>query len=195
MSLVLDFSVCQSADCTKFTFTDNTGAYDASTNPTGWGAPNPTLADVITPCTLDITTPDGTTYQIDLVSTTPVFPVSAPPNTLTLDASSIGGTAGDSLPDGIYTFTYTVTTTGPTTYTQTITVGFYCQVKCCVFTMIKDLDITCDCCDTDKDTLMNAYLMYKGLIYAANCGNITQFNTILAALQKLCTQSNCQNCK
>jgi len=194
MAVILDFSICESSDCTEFTFTDNTGAYDATTNPYGWGAPNDTLGDVITPCTLDITTPSGTTYSIDLVTTSPVFPVDQAPNELTLDMSSLGGTAGDSIPDGIYTFLYTVTTS-TTTYTQTVVAAFYCQVNCCVFTMFKDLDPDCTCCDEDRNTLLNAYLMLKGLIYNANCGDVDQFNTTLTALQRLCTQTNCQNCR
>lgn len=194
MAVILDFSICESSDCTEFTFTDNTGAYNATTNPYGWGAPNETLSDVQTPVTLDITTPSGTTYQIDLATTTPVFPVDQAPNELTLDMSSLGGIAGDSIPDGIYTFVYTVTT-NTTTYTQTVIAAFYCQVQCCVYSMFKDLDPDCSCCDDDRDALLKAYLLFKGLIYSANCGNISEFNSILTEIQKLCTQTNCQQCR
>jgi len=126
MALILDFSVCQSSDCTEFTFSDNTGAYNATTNPYGWGAPNVALADVQTPVTLDITAPSGSTYQIDLILTTPAFPVDQPPNELVVDMSSLGGTAGDPFPDGIYTFVYSVSTIFGD-YSQTITVAFYCN--------------------------------------------------------------------
>jgi len=194
MALVLDFSVCQSSDCTEFTFSDNTGAYNATTNPYGWGAPNVALADVQTPVTLDITTPGGSTFQIDLILTTPAFPVDQPPNELVVDMSSLGGTAGDPFPDGIYTFVYSVSTIFGD-YSQTITVAFYCQVQCCVYSMFNDLNPHCDCCDDDRNTLINAYLMFKGLIYAANCGNVSEFNSVLAQLQKICTQSNCSQCR
>jgi len=148
MALVLDFTICESSDCTEFTFTDVTGIYNASTNPTGWGAPNPLIGSAITPCNLVITLPDGTTsYTIDLATTSPVFPVDQAPNELTLDMSDIGGTAGDSIPDGIYTFVYTVTSSTGGTYTQTATVAFYCQVNCCVMSMFKDICVECDCCD------------------------------------------------
>lgn len=193
--LVLDFSICQSSDCTEFIFSELTGTYNATTNSTGWGAPNATLASVTTPVNLVVTLPDGTTsYTINLLSTTPAFPVDTlTSNEVTFDMSNIGGTAGDSIPDGVYTFVYTVTTSGGT-YTQTATVAFYCQVSCCVYTMFKDLDIECDCCDDDRKRITDAYLMLKGLIYSANCGNISQFNSILEELQRLCTNTNCSNC-
>ena len=195
MALVLDFTICENSTCDGFTFKDITGIYNVTTNPTGWGAPNDTLADVTTPVTLDITLPNGTTtYSIDLTTTSPTFPVNQAPDELEVDMSSMGGSAGDKIPDGIYTFVYTVTTTNAT-YTQTVTAAFYCQVNCCVLSMFKDLNVDCDCCDEDRNNLMSAYLLLQGLKYAANCGNISEFNSILAALQKKCTQSNCSNCR
>lgn len=196
--LVLQFTISQSADCTEFTFTDTTGTYNALTNPTGWGAPNDDIANTTPPCTLDITLPDGvTTYQIDLTSTTPVFPVNAAPNELILDAGDIGGVSGDKIPDGLYTFVYTVNTTtgGGTEYTQTAVVPFTCQVSCCVYSMWKTVHPDCDCCDQDRENLINAYLMLKALKYQGNCGNTTEFNNTLALLQRLCLNAECSNCK
>ena len=67
MSLILQFNISQSADCTEFVFQDTTGIYNAVGNPGGWGTPNVDILSVTPPCTLDITLPDGvTTYQIDL---------------------------------------------------------------------------------------------------------------------------------
>lgn len=195
--LVLKFEISQSKDCTKFTFKDTTGIYNAITNPTGWGSPpNEDITLVQTPTTLDITLPDGiTTYQIDLTTTNPVFPVDQPPDELLLDMSNIGGIAGDKIPDGIYTFTYTVTSPGPTTYTQTKAVGFICQVCCCVNSMLKNIKSGCDCCDTDVLAIMEAKLLLQGLQCQIGCGNAAQFNNTLAALQKICKISNCDKCK
>ncbi len=195
--LVLDFTICENSTCTEFTFSELTGTYNATTNPTGWGTPNADITDFHS-ATLEITLPDGTTtYSIDLSATTPAFPVDTlTSNQVTFDMSNIGGTAGNSIPDGVYTFVYTVQEDPGTgiSYTQTITVAFYCQVSCCVYSMFKDLDIECDCCDDDRKRITDAYLMLKGLIYNANCGNIPQFNSILEELQRLCTNNNCQNC-
>ena len=94
----------------------------------------------------------------------------------------------------MYTFVYSVTTTNAT-YTQTIYVPFTCQVQCCVYSMFKDLDAGCDCCDEDRNTMIKAYLLLKGLQYAGNCGNVTEFQSILSELQKICTQSNCSECR
>jgi hypothetical protein len=62
--------------------------------------------------------------------------------------------------------------------------------------MFLGIDSTCDNCNEDKmDRALKAYALLKGLIAAANCGNSTYFNNILAQVNKLCLNSNCQNCK
>ena len=193
--LQLQFEVFQSNDCTQFTFKDTTGIYNAISNPTGWGAPNEDITLVSTPITLDITLPDGiTTYQVDLVTTNPLFPVDQPPDELLLDASYIGGNAGDLIPDGVYTFLYTVTALGGT-YTQTLVTGFTCQVCCCVQSMLKSIRSGCDCCDNDLMQIMEAQLILAGLQCQLACGNIDQFNNTLNVLQRICKISNCDKCK
>ena len=193
--LVLQFEVFQSSDCTQFTFKDTTGIYNAISNPTGWGAPNDDINTAQTPTTLDITLPDGiTTYQIDLATTNPLFPVDQPPDELLLDMSDIGGVAGDLVPDGVYTFVYTATAQSGS-YTQTQVVGFTCQVCCCVQSMLKNIKSGCDCCNQDLMQIMEAQLLLAGLQCQLACGNITEFNNTLAALQKICKMSNCDKCK
>jgi len=194
MSLVLSFNICQKSDCSQFTFYETTGAYDALTNDTGWGSPNDELIDVITPVTLDITDPNNNTYSLDIATLNPSFPTDNTSLGWDIDMGYLGGVSGDPIPDGIYTFVYTVTTSN-STYTQTQYVAFYCNVRCCVFEMIKNFNAGCDCCDKDRDTIINAFLLYQGLVSAANCGNISAFNNILTQLQKICKNNKCRNCK
>lgn len=194
MPLEIDFNICQNSSCDELTFTETTGAYNATTNPGGWGAPNPTLASVTTPVTLTVTFPNESVYTLDVATLNPSFPTDDTTLEWVLDMSSFGGDTGDSFEDGVYTFTYLVTADG-STYTQTHYVALYCQVKCCVFSMFKDLEVNCDCCEDDKKTAIDAFLLYKGLVYEAGCGNITAFNSALTELQKVCSNSNCKNCK
>jgi len=192
--LVLNFTVYQSSDCTKFYFKDTTGTYDPISNPTGWGNPNDDILTAQTPIELEITTPDSNTYTIDLVTTTPIFPVDSPPDTLELTMADIGGVLGDKIPDGIYSFKYTVTTASGT-YEQYLTTAFTCQVCCCVLSMVKEVKAGCDCCDQDITKIMEAWLLYQGLLADANCGNTVEFNNTLDILQKICKNSKCNNCK
>ena len=62
--------------------------------------------------------------------------------------------------------------------------------------MFANLDLDCDGCNEDKmNKALKAYALLKGLIYSANCGNSTYFNNILTQVNKLCLNTNCQNCK
>lgn len=191
MALQLSFQICQSNTCDALTFVETTGAYSA-TNLTGWGTPNVALADA-TSAILTITLASGNIYTIDLLATT-YFPTNDTTFEYELTNSDFGYTDGGKIDDQIITFTYTVIADG-TTYTQTVHQAFYCQVQCCVYSMFKDLNVTCDACSQSKTKAIDAYLLLKGLIYSANCGNTTNFNSQLAILQKLCLGSSCQNCK
>ena len=191
MALVLNFEICQTADCKTFTFTETTGVYNASTNPTGWGAPNP-LTSNATSATLAINIAGGTVYTLNLFTSS--FPSSVSSLEYDVTASLIGGASGAKITDGIYTFVYTVVASG-VTYTQTIIKGIYCQVQCCVYSMFKSLVSTCDCNATEKERALDAFILLKGLITSTASGNTTNFNTDLAVLQKMCLNSNCTNCE
>ncbi len=195
MAILLNFSICQSSDCSSLTFNELTGEYSSS-NQTGWGSPNRDLSTA-TAAILTITTPSGGVYNIDLFATGN-FPTDDITLDYDIDFTTIGLTTGSKLPDGIYTFLYTVTTIDmdiTVVYTQTIQQAFYCQVKCCVLSMFKDLDVTCDCAKNDKIKAIDAWLMYKGLIFSSGAGCSANFNDTLAILQKLCLNKNCTNCK
>lgn len=192
MALQLNFEICQSSTCDTLTFVETTGAYNATSNPTGWGAPNDTIASA-TSADLTITLASGNSYTIDLLATTH-FPTDDTTFEYELTNSDFGYTDGAKIDDQIITFTYTVVANG-TTYTQNYKQAFYCQVQCCVLSMFADIDVECDCSKDKIDNALKAYALLKGLIYSGNCGNTTYFNNILAQLQKLCLNNNCQNCK
>lgn len=193
MALQLAFNVCQSSDCKELIFTETTGIYDATNNPTGWGSPNATIASAVS-ATLTITKPDGT-----VTSPINIFPSSFPTTNddleYTITAAALGYTANSKLPDGLYTVLYTVVA-GSTTYTQTKSFLFSCQIRCCVYSMAKDIAfLECtDCKDEAIDKLLKAWALYQALLAAANCGLTAKFEELMDSLERLCLNTSCNNC-
>jgi len=196
--LVLNFEICQSSDCSSLTFVETTGLF-SDTNLTGWddgllGSLNPPTSDAVS-AVLTITLASGVTYNIDLFATG-LFPTYDNTLEYTIPNESFGYVTGSAIADQIINFTYTVTLSDDSVYTQNIQQAFYCQAQCCVMSMFANIDSGCNDCNADKiEKALNAYALLKGLIYAANCGNSTYFNNILAQVNKLCLNSNCKNCK
>lgn len=188
MALVLDFNVQQSYNCKKLIFTETTGAYSAG-NLTGWGAPNP-LTSAATTATLTITNPAGTSYVLNLFTSS--FPTTSVSTEYAVTFDLIGGSVNTAITDGIYTFLYT-TLVGATTYTQTKKITLTCNVACCVYSMFKDIDFECDCSQDTKNKAIDAWILLKGL--QSNCGTTADFDTDLATLQRICLNSNCTNCQ
>lgn len=195
MAVIPQISICQSSNCKGLTFVETTGAYNATYNLNGWGAPNRTTA-MATAAVLTVTNPAGTAYNIDLFATGN-FPTTNDSLEYEIDVTDIGLTEGDEIPDGIYKFKYTVTTVSGTTvvYSTTIYHAFYCQVQCCIHSMFKDIDVECDCSATQIEQATKGLVLLKGLTSAANCGNVTEFNTILAQLEKICLNVDCSTCE
>lgn len=191
MALQLRLSVCENGTCDGLSFSETTGAYDAVSNPNGWNAPN-TLLSTATAATLTITLANGTILPtIDLFATS-LFPNINPLQLYTI-TNAILGYSG-TIPDQIITFLYTVIANG-ITYTQTIQKAFFCNVKCCVYSMTKNIDVDCSCSKDTIDSFLKGFTLLKGLEASAGCGNIINFNNILNQLNKLCAGNSCANCK
>lgn len=192
MATVVSAKVCQSNNCSTLSFVETTGAYNSLSNTTGWGTPNEATSDA-TSAVLTIQNPSGTIYTIDLFATT-LFPTTNTVLEYEIPLTSIGLTASSQIEDGVYIFTYTVVT-ATTTYRKNWKQAFYCQVACCVRSMILDLDLECDCGDDLKERAIDAFLLLKGLMYSSNSGNISKFEEQLELLQKICLNKDCQGCK
>lgn len=195
MALVLNFNICSKYNCKEIIFSETTGAYSDPGNLTGWGLtggdPNP-LTSTATIATLTITTPAGTDYEINLL--TEGFPSIYTTTEFSITNDLIGGSADTVIPDGIYTFVYSVFSDQTNeTYTQTKTSTLTCNVKCCVDSMLKDIDFECDCSEDAKERYIDAYILLKGL--QSNCGSEDDFNRNLETLQAICLNSNCDNCQ
>lgn len=186
MAVELKFSICEAVDCKSLTFKELTGSYDASTNPTGWGAPNEATTDAIA-ATLSITDPSGVKYNtIELNSssypktdTTQGVTIN-PPSTLT------------KFEDGFWEFTYSVTT-GTTTYSTTQKLFLFCEVEAEVCELIADLEVDDCCCDLEKvNRALQANAYMQALMYSVGVGNTCAVEEIHASLKRLIDCSICK---
>ena len=121
MAVEVKFTICEESNCESINFRELTGAYNASTNTTGWGAPNEVVGDAVS-ATLVLKSPSGVTYSsIDMLA------LSYPTVDSFAQTEILASTVDSSLTtfaDGFWTITYSVTT-GTTTYTQTKTFFLY----------------------------------------------------------------------
>lgn len=191
MSLILNFEICQTNGCKDLVFSETTGTYNATYNTGGYGTPNETTAAAQT-ATLTITNASG------LVTTVDLMPEGFPTEDLVADGYTI--TSSTVLPDGMYTFVYNVTYDNHgaiVTYSKSISKLLYCNSECCVNQMLSNLNLTCDCCETDENIkdYYKAWTFLQALKNAAQCGDVTTFNNILKIITKLCKNNNCKTCK
>jgi hypothetical protein len=195
MALIPKLAACFKDGCKTLRLTDTTGAYDATTNTGGWGAPNTTLAGA-DPVTVAITLPGSTT--------TSTFTVTSIVNAATIVAgefylddivpSDITGYSSDTFPDGIYDIVYTVTD-GTTEYTYSIKMLNYCTVKCCLEKMKVKFRAAYGTCDWVHlwDEYQGALRLFDAMRYNMSVYDYTNTNKQLIALQKICKILNC-NC-
>lgn len=196
MSLVLKFNVCPQSNCKKFVFTETTGEYDATDNPTGWESPNPLIAWV-TAATLDVYKPGNTTttpdLTVDLYNQTPSWATTDDTQEYTINNTDLG--YNGKVPDGIWKFVYTVTVlevTNVKVYQQTIQKATYCNAACCVDGLFANIeDFECDCMEAQISAALTAKAIFESMVGAAKCGNITKFNKLLLMLQRMCNNQSC----
>lgn len=188
MALQLDFTTSQGEDCTEFVLTDTTGTYSALTNPTGFGTPNPTVADIVT-CTATITDPNGNTED-DIPCTLPSVGTQTQ-----FDSSNLGSlaTSGD-ITEGVWTILYEMVDTNSRVYSVTKSFLFYCSTQCCLDKAIADMEVTTTCtdCSAEKiNTLTEIDALLKGAVYAAECNKPKKAQKMLDAAKFLCSQRKC----
>lgn len=189
MALSPKIKPCFKHNCTNLYLYDITGAYNASTNTTGWGSPNTTLAGA-TIATVSITLPEATSaVDFDVLAT--VNAATIVDGEFTLDQLTMEDfdSTEEKFPDGVYTIVYTI----DETYTQTITTFSTCQTDCCVEKMkTKFAEKLCGC---DWDIYWKNYLEAKayltGAKYKYACGDTTNAIAMLKKVQKICATQNC----
>lgn len=199
MALELDFSICSHKPCEEIAFTDQTKAYVDPSNLTGYDiggvvANHPGISNAAT-VTFAFTTPGATTYTFDLL----VEGYPTVDSTLEfLIAGTDLGYADNKILDGVYTGLYTVIYDAGEigTYTKTKQVFLTCMAECCIEKMYALVTDTCTDCESGK--ILTKAIEADGYLHAAksafNCGKVNLAKRLLAKVQYLCTNYNCNCC-
>lgn len=208
MALQLNYCVPQDCDCKSVSFSDTTGVYNASTNPTGYGAPNILTTDVIS-STITFFSPNetqgivfaftilnnvitgatrtdvyGNTVNVlaDLPST--VFPfldfIFDSPLLYGIDAQA-------DLLDGSWKVTYEIQTASQT-YSYSGWVYLICQIKKCK----EETMVGFTKGNVLRSSAIDLSLNYDSLINAVGLNNPTSVNNQVEILQSICT--TCKTC-
>ncbi len=202
--------------CKEWYFIDSTGTYNATTNPTGYGAPNVASANVttatlyilpysyttgwlftftiisgdITACT--VTAPDGTVTNIfaDLQYT--VFPFSET-NPFVVISDWLGMGEDSELTSSVYSLEYHILgSVFDHVFTEDVVV--VCKTCCCVASAAADLAVTeCSCEDEKLEKAMEARIYLDSAIYAMENGEVDKSYTNLMHAQEVCT-GKCKSC-
>lgn len=174
MSLVPKYTITFGCNYDEITQTQTTGIYNADTNDTGYGTPNPEVGDV-TATSLEITnlltdTIFDTITDITASNTEEDYVIDI--TDLTVDGAVVYDTA---IEDGIFEFVFTVTA-GGTDYTYTIRK----LVLPTLWGMLAkaSLKITgdgCKCADKFVPKWLLGFAYLTALEGTAICGDLTQF--------------------
>jgi hypothetical protein len=177
LSIIL--GLVENTGCASITITDATGNYDPVLNPTGWGAPNDTIAS-ITAAQVTITN----SYTAAAVVEDIFADIASMFTTgITLTSADLFGSG--TFPDGYYEFHYEVVANG-TTYHYYYYTGLHCVVECC--TRREALTLKYPICDFKSvERAATMTFMFADLNWAACCDNQDYFNTILTELEKWCS--------
>jgi len=189
------FTVSLGSDCHSFIITDTTGNYNASTNPTGWGTPNPATSDA-TRITLSVKNLYTNITYDDIVALAYTTAVTVfPTSDLEIDGVSIGDVL---MPDGLYEFTYTIVISDTTTYIATSNNILLCESCCKIKTIAANLDLDCGCCNDpcadDIWKFLQVYTELKIIEYSGYCGSSSNIFKKIKSLQSLLKHFDCKNC-
>ena len=190
MALVLSLTKTIT-DYSVLTLVDNTGDYNVTTNPNGWGAPNLVLAN-IDYAKLTVTTPTGTVLPtIDIITDLGIDFATVLSEELVYNLTNdlLGGTLGSTIADGIWTVLYEVSDDAGVTVTSlTVQLGTYYQVQALVFQNIATIPTfySCNkCCTLQLKDIVTQFMMLQALIYASDYTYLTEFTNILTTLQQI----------
>lgn len=207
MALQVALTSLQQDSCGEWVLTDSTGAYDAATNPTGWGAPNNPVynSGTLTSATLVIKKYDGSTFDtlqtFDLLlpaiwtaltgDTNTPFSAQTTLATLvyTIDATALGA----AIEDGIYQITYTVEDAVASS-TITYNIATYCNIECCIEQRLANVpnEYTCvNCSNEYLETTATLWTLLQALKLAACNASLDVYMNILSTLQSACEQAGC----
>lgn len=213
MALDIRFSYRRSSDNYSIIITDETGAYDATSNPTGYGGINPAIADFTT-FEIAIYSPDSTTLMPGTTSVTvdafPTFPSNSGAE-YTVTSLALLGTADTTIPDGVYKFVAaadydTGVEEGTGTNSQPYW-PFYEIVDCCITNMIVEMR-GCNCNPNSSKVkkrnqaiadlfLLRPYSFNGEMVDSpvVQCEQWTLAADLIGDLQDICDADGCTGCR
>lgn len=176
--------ICQNCQDKNFSITDATGAYNASTNPTGWGAPNPDISDVQS-AYVKVTLPDGTFYTADVSATLPNL-TEVP---FIFLPTMMGLTATDQIPDGVYLIEVIysgINSTGgvPFTIQSSQQELFKCNAQCCVNKKMAGAGGGCACKHANEG--IDLAVLLESAVGAAKCGKFEKAQVEIDKVNEIC---------
>jgi hypothetical protein len=157
--LIASLSQQVTSDCSKMVLCDTTGIYNATYNPNGYGAPNPTLEEIVK-TTFEITLLDGSVRLIESGFT----PSEYGNNCVDFSITDIFGsdTSYTQIPVGVYQCTYRVYGECDELLAETsINIFFACGLKACLDARAVE---TCGCTNCDNTEVQNLLLDYADYI-------------------------------
>ncbi len=216
MALSIKCTGSFSADGEQMFFSDSTGDYNVTSNPTGWGSPNYTKASVTTFQVIcnwisagaivtynftvssgtitvaTVTDSAGTVVNIlaDLAST--AFPI-VDPNFLDLTDTFDDAIVLPTLADGQFQLTYKVISSSvPFTQTTSTTYFRSYDLCCCLKELRLTADVNCECSDSVITTCNRIEFWLKSALCAVDSGksNATALNYFTKA-QEICDCGDC----
>jgi len=190
MAHQLKGSLCQDCEAKTLAFTEKTGIYHATSNPTGWGGDH-ALTDA-TAAYLTITLPGLDPVTFELTSNFP----NTDGTVYYMTPENFGLEADADWPDGLITYEYQVvgdTSGTPFNYRMVQQKPSMCEVMCCVQNLGANVNLNCGCEGGGIDPGTEAILLLESAKYAAGCGKTKQFTEILGELQAICNK-DCHNC-
>lgn len=217
MALEIQHKISENDGCKSWNFTDETGDYNVTTNPTGYGYPNMsssaiTLATIYilphnytvgflftftivsnTITVVTITFPDGTVTDITSLLASTVFPFIENVNPFAIIGDWLGYGIDSEIISSAYYIEYNVSD-GTNTYTSSSDEIIVCQVCCCVRNAEADLDSTdCECQNDKIEKTMRSAIFLDSAIWAMENGDVEKSYTNLMTAKELCS-GKCSNC-
>lgn len=213
MALKVALSLEQHNSCGTLVINDITGAYDVSTNPTGWKTSSSGGSNIrcdnssITEAWIRLTPPIGQgAVTINLLDPSIWQAITPYINGQPFDTSVIPANliytltaayTGLDYVDGIWTIRIYISDGVNEALTEA-TVGFYCQVECCVDKLVANVPKHYDCVECNNkylDDVIAAKALLEALKDSACIAMVSKFNNILTALKSICEiYGFCSNC-
>lgn len=172
---VLALSVSISSDGKTFTVTDSST----------WSPTGDAVHTTATENYIRVIGPSGVIYDVDASAS--LAPASAT-GSLNITMGDLGGTNGDVIPDGAYSFQYLVAVTSPATgYIPPVVVNGVAltQSESYVHTLLAQLKPGCTCKSTDFETAKLGWMYLKAAAYSATCGKYDKVNDYVNQIAKI----------